>query len=431
MKDNVVFTICAKNYIGLAQILEKSLMAHHVDTDFLIFVADEFLDEELIKSLPENVIIAKNAINLDAVTWADMSFKYNLTEFCTSIKPAVFLYLLNHSQYKNIVYLDPDIYIFSSLSPLFTMLDNHSIVLTPHMTKISEKYNGQLPDTDFLGNGIFNLGFCGIRNDSVAKKMILWWHSKLITNCFIDPYFNTFTDQKWMDYLPGFFTSEELLITKHLGCNIAPWNFFERNVTIQDEKLMVSPRDSSDDSELYPVLFVHFSGYNYKELKEGNVIQNNIASLEDYDDIKLLTQTYAEAIKSNRAIFDQFIHLDYTYNSFKDGCTISIFHRRLYRSLVHKGEDISDPFYTGEGSFYHQLKQQGMLIKSSVNIDKVNKGNLKGIDSKLVWFNRIMKLCYKLIGLERYLLLIRLLRPYSRYESQIHLLNRRYEKDNI
>ncbi|WP_343567418.1 hypothetical protein [Sphingobacterium sp.] len=429
MKKNLVFTICAKNYIGLAQILEESVLDHSMDTDFLIFVADQILDEGILSSLPSNIKIARDVVGIDGDMWIDMSFKYNLTEFCTSIKPAVFLHLLENTAYEKIVYLDPDIYVFSSLTPIYEMMDEHSIVLTPHVTRISDVYKGELPDTDFLGNGIFNLGFCGVKNDQTGKKMIKWWHSKLLYNCFIDPYLNTFTDQKWMDYLPAFFNDKELLITRHLGLNIAPWNFFERRISMKEDQLIVAARENED--EIYPVIFVHYSGYNYTQLKEGVVIQNNVSSLNNYEDIKLLTGRYAQSIKDNRVKFDRFIHLEYSYNRFDDGTLINSFHRRLYRSLINKGEKLEQPFSCSSHSFYARLKKAGMIRQTTLNIDKVGKSNMRGMDAKLLFFNRMTRIIYRLLGFERYSLFVRLLRPYSRYESQIHLLDPQYDKENI
>ena len=86
------FTIVAKNYIGLGLILEQSLMKFHKsDLDFYIFVADE-IDIEKIQ-IPENVIPVRNISDYTETEWTDMSFKYDLTEFCTSIKPFCFQYL--------------------------------------------------------------------------------------------------------------------------------------------------------------------------------------------------------------------------------------------------------------------------------------------------------------------------------------------------
>ena len=36
MKSNCIFTICAKNYIGLALALEKSVRQYNDDVDFIL-----------------------------------------------------------------------------------------------------------------------------------------------------------------------------------------------------------------------------------------------------------------------------------------------------------------------------------------------------------------------------------------------------------
>ena len=104
MNKNVVFTIVAKNYIGLAQILEESLKEKNPDTDFFIIVADEFSDDFDIEKLPSNILIARKELNISVQQWTDMSFKYDLTEFCTSIKPASFSYFIEKTKYKKIIF---------------------------------------------------------------------------------------------------------------------------------------------------------------------------------------------------------------------------------------------------------------------------------------------------------------------------------------
>ncbi|MCS3268501.1 hypothetical protein NXX78_23415 [Bacteroides fragilis] len=54
----MLFTIVAKNYIGLAQILEKSIREYYNDLLFYIIVADE-IDNELKKELSTNILVAK------------------------------------------------------------------------------------------------------------------------------------------------------------------------------------------------------------------------------------------------------------------------------------------------------------------------------------------------------------------------------------
>ncbi|PYF75458.1 hypothetical protein [Pedobacter nutrimenti] len=430
---NCAFTIVAKNYIGLARILEKSFKDNNPETDFFVFVVDEFDDMTNATNLPDNLIFARSILEIPDDKWIDMSFKYDLTEFCTSIKPTCFMHLLKRTEYEKIIYLDPDIYVYNSFDVIFKMLDEQSIVITPHFSIIQDIHLGETPERDLMGNGVFNLGFCAIKRSEIAKRMLTWWSERLFDKCYIDSYETYFTDQKWMDFLPCFFNSDELLVTRHLGMNIAPWNFFERKIFLKNEKLFVTSRNRETDTEkvVLPVLFVHYSGYNYNELKKGNVIQNNIASLKKYEDVELLTNFYARAIQENSFIFDEFIKEKYKYGVFDNGVTIKKIHRRLYRALKNKGQVVHTPFSSEERSFYSSLQKLGMTKETPINIERTTKFTLQGFESKLMLFNRLMRLIYRLLGFERYLLLIRVFKPFSRYESQIHLLSKDYDKENI
>lgn len=431
MNVNVAFTIVAKNYIGLAQILEKSLKQNNPDTDFFIIVADDFSDGYDKNTLPSNIIIARKELKIPIQQWMDMSFKYNLTEFCTSIKPASFSYFIENTEYSKIIYLDPDIYVYNSFEPVYEMLDNHSIVLTPHINTIRDVFLGDRSESGLMSTGVFNLGFCGIKKSNASRKMISWWHQRLLENCYIDSYDSYFTDQKWMDFLPCYFNSDDLYISRHLGMNIAPWNFFERKIFINNDILHVCDRLDNNENMGVPVIFVHYSGYNYNEMKEGKIVQNNISNITDYPDIKVLTEIYSNEIYINSKIFDKYIKEKYSFGTFENGVEIQGFHRRIYRSLINKGYFFENPFLVNQNSLYDKFKTKGMLKSSKINIDKVTKVSLEGINRKLKLFNMATRLLYKLIGFEKYLLLIRLMRPFGRYESQIHLISSDFDQENI
>ena len=68
------FTIVAKNYIGLAQILGISLQRLNPAIDFKIFVADEFL--ECQQDIPANIIMAKSIAPYSEQEWNDMAFRF-------------------------------------------------------------------------------------------------------------------------------------------------------------------------------------------------------------------------------------------------------------------------------------------------------------------------------------------------------------------
>jgi hypothetical protein len=90
-----------------------------------------------------------------------------------------------------------------------------------------------------------------------------------------------------------------------------------------------------------------------------------------------------------------------------------------------------NPFTTDKFSLYNVLKNKGMLNHRMVNFDKMTKKNLHNVNSKLKVFNIVTRFFYRLIGFENYFLFIRLLRSFGRYESQIHILNKKYDTNNI
>lgn len=423
---NCAFTIVAKNYIGLALILEQSIRKYYDDLDFYIVVADEL---ENGGEYSPNVIEAKSCLGIPPEIWVEMSFKYNLTEFCTSIKPASFSYFIQN--YERVIYLDPDILFYDSIGDIFKHLDSHLILLTPHITQLSEKPCSDSPENIWFQCGIYNLGFLAIKHSSKVIEMLKWWHNRLVSSCFNDPIKFTFTDQKWMDFIPSFFNASELLIIRDLGFNIAPWNFFERKVLIRNGQYFVTSRISNHSNAEYPLYFVHYSGYDYTSLYGGSVKQCHIAEMKSYEDISMLLDVYSKWLNEYNEVFLHYIHSAYSYNYYTNGMPILPFHRRLYSGLIAKGQFFENPFEIKANSFYKLLKKKRLIIKPTLNVEKIRKKDAYGMSSNLMILNKFFRLIYNIIGYNRYLLLLRYMRFFSRYESQIHLLDSKYDRTNI
>lgn len=416
---SIAFTIVAKNYIGLGQILGLSLKRHNPEVDFRIYVADEFND--IPKNIPHNVVIAKDVVKgINAEQWHDMAFKYDLTEFCTSLKPFCFCDVLANG-YDKAFYFDPDIFIFSTIKPLIDTLDNHSMTLTPQIAGIHTHYTGEHPEWAMNVNGIFNLGFCGIKNDEWGKRIVNWWKERLRDNAFADRAVGNFTDQKWMDWIPGFL-GERLYVQQSLGMNLAPWNFFEREVYQKDEEWHVRYRTTDCPQRDDVITFVHFAGYDYAKLKQGIVERKRIEDLKDYSDIEQLGTVYRDAIVENSAIFDRFIQQPYSYGTYDDHTPIASFHRRLYHGLTSE-RDTGNPFSTEKGSFYDMIKQRGMLITEK--IDGVSRRNIGNLDGKKRMLSVLYKALYLVMGYKRYVMFLKSLYFYCRPEMHTFLLKKK------
>lgn len=417
MNSKCVFTIVAKNYIGLARVLESSLKAQDPDVDFFIIVSDERDGYDF--ELPSNAFFAKETLSYSSEDWTDLSFKYDLTAFCTAIKPACFEYLFARG-YEKAVYLDPDIYVFSSMSGLFSDLDDHAILLTPHVNKVHQNFSGERPEERGLWEGTYNLGFCALRKCAASLEMVAWWKDRLKSHCFAAVNGSDFYDQKWMILVPGFFDADTVRILRNPGANMAPWNFFERELTKKQDKWYVSWRGESGGM-LYPLVFIHFAGYDYKAMCEGTVHRTRL-DLNEYPDIEGALDEYRNAIMKGKEQFLNYIDLPYSYNAYENGKPIERFHRLLYVGLLRDGKVINNPFSSATDSFLSALEKRHLVQRGPVNVEKYSDKTFPGYDKNKQRMNMLFKWALRMLGYKRYNLLVRGLYNYSKPENHSFLL---------
>lgn len=418
---NCAFTIVAKNYIGLAKILEYSIRKYNNDTDFFIVVADEIENND---SLPQNVLEAKTILPFNNSQWYEMAFKYSLTEFCTSIKPKSIEYFLNEG-YERVMYLDPDTFFFNDIRVIFNMLDNYSVVLSPHLLHVPSAEITDISETVFLNCGTYNLGFIAVKNTPKVYEILNWWNDRLVKYAFIDAELGMFTDQIWMNFIPGFLGQDECLISRHQGLDVAPWNYSEREIVVVNDVYHVRQRNTTNSSD--PLIFAHFSGYDYISLAKGDITQKTQANLKDYEDVNNIIGVYIDAFEQNKKSFNKYITNGYSYTYFSDGVTpVTHMTRRIFRSWIEDGNCNDNPFSTS-GKYYQLLKKNKFLpgpsTENSVNIDKINRSNLSGIERYEKILMGFAKIAHRALGLKKYTLLMKFMRGFARPESQLKLMN--------
>ena len=148
------------------------------------------------------------------------------------------------------VYLDPDIYVFGSLSKIAELSAEHGIVLTPHAIKPIPRDGLRPTEADIMGSGVYNLGFIGVGKDNVP--MLHWWQERLRRDSIAAPEQMLFTDQRWIDLVPGLW---DCAILRDPGYNVAYWNLDSRPVERRDGALYAG---------CHLLRFFHFSGYRHE-----------------------------------------------------------------------------------------------------------------------------------------------------------------------
>ncbi|MEI6884494.1 MAG: hypothetical protein WCO02_08395 [Bacteroidota bacterium] len=291
----IVFTICSRNFTAYAKTLFNSLILHHPDAEFYMFLGDIVDESYDTKSLPFKIIPFSE---LDIPDLAGMSQRYNITEFNTSIKPFAFLYLFNKLKKDFVLYFDPDILITSPMSEILDAISNGTnCLMTPHFLEPEEHF--EISDQTVLLHGIYNLGFIGLRNNASVIKVVEWWSRRMVNECIIDLERGLFVDQKWADLFPAFIYN--LTILHHPGYNVAYWNISNRKVKLVDGKWY------SND---LPLRFFHFSG---NKLEDPNILSRHTPSYnrQNIGDVKLLLDIYREQVFANG--YETYIKQRYSF----------------------------------------------------------------------------------------------------------------------
>ena len=401
-----IFTIVARNYLPLAFTLADSVRRHHPEADLRIFVADG------TQGLPP-LQTAHTLVSLDDYLEAgfeELRFKYNITEFCTSVKAHLFHRLLHETDAELVFYLDPDTWLFSRLDVIHEAAPEASVYLTPHLLHCREQPDHAYPEDKHLWEGIFNLGFCAVRRTPATSGFLAWWDRRLRNHCFADHFEGLHTDQKWMDYAPVYL-GQALCIVRQQGVNLAHWNLDERTLTQDDSGYTVNGE---------PLVLFHFSGFDFKT---GLLTRHVSAeSQQRYlgSAATALASSYRTAVHGNG--YAAHIGLSYRYNRFDNGTPVTALHRRLYRALGGAAFD-AQPF-SAAGPLLGRLRQHGLLDASAAALKDHAAATLPGLGRLTRAAHGLLRLFLRIFGASRYAYLLKFFYKFARPEEHVFLLNK-------
>jgi glycosyltransferase involved in cell wall biosynthesis len=280
-----VFTIASNNYAAYVRTLCQSLREHEPEWDRYALIVDRPLAQPVIPADEARVLHAAD-LPLPLKNW--FFFQYNIMEGNTAVKPWMFDWLFDRG-YDAVVYLDPDIKVYSPLKQVHSKLQEHDILLTPHLTQpyADVYYPGE---THIRRAGIHNLGFAAMREAPVTRQALTWWQKKLTHKCVVALDDGIFVDQSWMDFAPSFYGAGLL---NDPGYNIAYWNLHERPLKIGN-----FPK-SAPTCKGRPVSFLHFSGFTYRNPLALSIHQNRFNADNVPADLIPLLHDYAHSLREN------------------------------------------------------------------------------------------------------------------------------------
>lgn len=350
-RARVVFTIVSKNYLHFARTLMESVRTVHPEWERFVLLVDENRGELDLTNEPfQTVEIAE----LPLPERKRFYFRYTIMELNTAVKPWMFEWLFRYRRAEQVVYLDPDIYVYRPLAEVNSALSNGAtMALTPHLTGALDDAH-RPHEVDILLAGAYNLGFLALRCDSQTASFLSWWQSKLEHKCIVDHARGLFVDQKWLDLAPGMF--DGVAILRHEGYNVAYWNLAHRRVERVDGAYTVNGD---------PLVFFHFSGLDAKTPERLSKYQNRFR-LEQLPAVQELVTDYLSRLRENG--IQSTSHLDYAFGRFATGEPVPDCIRQLYRQdEAFQGIAGNDPFVLAT-NYLNRPVPESAQVRSPVTV---------------------------------------------------------------
>ncbi len=243
-------------------------------------------------------------------------FRYTLLELNTAVKPWMFEHLFALG-YDRVIFLDPDIRIYSPLVELDALPPETFLTVTPHLTG-SISGDDHPSERSILLAGTYNLGFLAVWRQPALARFLAWWKEKLEFQCVVDTARGLFVDQKWMDLAPGLFPG--VAIIRHDGYNVAYWNLEQRAVAGEGSEATVNGQ---------PLRFYHFSGLD--PAAPSMLSRHEYGRrLSDIGDARKLVDEYLILLRE--AGYESFRGSPYAFGTFRDGTLVPDAARIAYRN---------------------------------------------------------------------------------------------------
>ena len=396
---SIAYTVTNYAYLHKAIALKKSFQKNN-NLRLRIFLFEEK------NNIPNNIYSNEYEFlsDLKIHNYYQLAFKYNVTEFTTSLKPTISLKLLE--KYDKVLFFDPDTFIYNSVNQILKKLDKYSIVLTPHSIH-HEDHNSIYPDSSFLKYGVFNLGFFGVNASKDSINFLKWWEKRCLNQCYFEVHNGLSTDQKWINIAHAFF--DNIFIDKSPSLNVAYWNIKRRKFSQKDTSIYVGNTK---------LVFIHYS--NFPDKIENFLSTRSNLKFSDIDNGKLIKSLYLNYGRMTVKIKEKISLKNYIYSYEKfNGYYITMLLRRIYGENQSQFEN--NPFKSKK--LFQFAKKNSLLSNNSLPVN-YNENNVNR--KKLNIVKNIFKIIIKIYGARNFTNLSRLMI----YLSSPHRIKNFYKINN-
>lgn len=241
IQDSAIYcTYFDKGYLLRGLALHASLIRYLPKAKLWIFTFDSYT-ERVLKKLNLKGVRVVSLKEFEDTDLLAVKHSRSKVEYMWTSTPNLPLYIFKHSQAKYAVYLDADEYFFSSPQAIFDELGGKSLFAVEHMYP---KGREGLNEAD----GRFNVAVNIFKKDKVGLKCLKGWRGQCLEWCYWRFEDGKLGDQLYLNEWPGLY-GKDLVISKNIGVNVAPWNVMQYKISRRGEKVYVNSS---------PVVCYHF-----------------------------------------------------------------------------------------------------------------------------------------------------------------------------
>jgi GT2 family glycosyltransferase/glycosyltransferase involved in cell wall biosynthesis len=320
-----VCTVINKAWLAHARALAESLRTHEPDARLSVLVVDS-LDGFVDPSAEPFEILAPG--DLEIADFAAMSARYDITELCCALKPAIIRHLLDGDE--PIVYLDSDVRVFAALDGLGDALREHPFLLTPHLLAPLGDDGREPSELAILLAGSSNLGFAAARSTPEVVELLQWWSARLRDGSRLDPAAGLVYDQRWTDLMPGI--SAQVGRWRDPGVNAGYWRAATSRFELRGGGVSVDGA---------PLRTFHFTGFEPQRPERLSKYDSR-TTLADQPALAQLCAEFAERLTA--CGHDQCGQWPYGFASTASGAPLNGLLRELWDAARRIGAVRETPF---------------------------------------------------------------------------------------
>ncbi len=330
-------TIVTKRGLAQARILAKSFLEHHPDAPVFVLLADRI--DGYFKPSNERFHLVQ-LDDLDIPDNNQLPFRYTSTELLTALKPYFLNHLFAKHAVKKLLYLDPASLVLGNLDPLLELLEEHSVVLAPYLTSVTEEDGAPPRDQRMLEVGTHATGFLALAHTPTTTELLDWWQKRVTERGVVIGEQGIAGDQRWFDMLPRYFKGVH--VAREPGYGIGSWNVHARQVELREGEVVVNGQQG---------YFFSFAGLEPADSAAADQFREPQVMAGDS---RILLQQYRGLLeKEGREAARLW---PYAFDAFDNGAKIPDFVRQMYQRLGREARRFENPFHSSSSdSFFAWL----------------------------------------------------------------------------